>query len=242
MTGRKRKTSRAPRRKDIRTLAIDIGGSGIKAVVLDERGCPITVRSRKKTPAVATPRAVLQAIARLARAQGPFDRVSVGFPGVIHGGVVYKEGNLNRKWVGFNLARKLEKVLGRPVRAVNDADMQGFGAISGRGVELVITLGTGVGTALFVDGKLVPNLEPGYHPWGGKSFQDLLGNDARKKIGNKKWNGRLRRAIESLDLIFNYDTLYIGGGNSEKVTLKLPSGVRTVSNMNGLLGGIDLWK
>jgi polyphosphate glucokinase len=244
---RKRKSSRASRsrarrRPEIRTLAVDIGGSGIKAVVLDERGCPVTVRSRKKTPEAATPRAVTQAIARLAREQGRFDRVSVGFPGVVRGGVVYREGNLSPKWVGFNLAHKLEKILRRPVRAVNDADMQGFGAISGRGVELVITLGTGVGTALFVDGKLVPNVEAAYEPLGDKSYQDLLGEKARRKVGNKKWNRRLRRAIESFDQVFNYDTLYIGGGNSDKVNLKLPSGVRTVSNVNGLLGGIALWR
>jgi polyphosphate glucokinase len=245
--GKKRNRSRAARaraarRSAIRTLAVDIGASGIKTVVLDAEGRPVTVRSRTKTPTTATPRAVLRAIERLARGQGRFDRVSVGFPGVVRAGVVETEGNLNPKWAGFNLARKLEKILRRPVRAINDADMQGFGAIAGRGVELVITLGTGLGSALFIDGKLVPNLEIAYDPLGGKSYQHLLGNGARKKIGNKKWNRRLRRAIEAFDQIFNYDVLYIGGGNSEKVNFKLPSGVRTVSNMNGLLGGICLWR
>src|SRR5262249_54054916 len=163
------------------TLAVDIGGSGIKAVVMDERGRPLTVADRANTPEKAAPRAVLRIIQRLARKQGQFDRVSVGFPGVVRNGVVCTEGNLHPKWFGFNLARKLEKTLKRPARALNDADMQGFGAISGRGVELVITLGTGLGSALFVDGRLVPNVEMGYDPLGGKSYQNLLGNKARKK-------------------------------------------------------------
>ncbi len=233
---------RRTKRKELRTLAVDIGGSGIKAVVLDEIGRPITVPDRAKTPANAKPARVLQIIRRLAREQGPFDRVSVGFPGVVRHGVVYSEGNMHPKWFGFDLARKLEKILKRPVRALNDADMQGFGAIAGRGVELVITLGTGLGSALFVDGRLVPNVEIGYDPLGGKSYLNLIGNKARKKIGNKKWNKRVRRAIDAFDQIFHCDALYIGGGNSEKITFKLPSGVRTVSNMNGLLGGIALWK
>jgi polyphosphate glucokinase len=236
------KRRRRPHRKEIRTLAVDIGGSGIKAVVLDERGRPVTIAGRMKTPADAAPRAILQVIRRLARKQGRFDRVSVGFPGVVRGGVVYTAENLHPKWPGFNLARKLEKILKVPVRVLNDADMQGFGAITGRGVELVITLGTGVGSALFIDGKLVPNLELGNDILGGKNFQDMLGNGARKKIGRKKWNRRLRRVIKALDLTFNYDNLYIGGGNSDKVDLRLPAGVRTVSNINGLLGGIVLWQ
>jgi polyphosphate glucokinase len=241
-TGASGYRKRPGKRTAIRTLSVDIGGSGIKAVVLDERGRSVTVPSRAKTPEKATPTQVTNIIQRLARKQGRFDRVSVGFPGVVRAGVVYTEGNLSRKWFGFNLARELEKMLRRPVRAVNDADMQGFGAIAGRGVELVVTLGTGLGSALFVDGRLVPNIEAGFDAFGGKSYQNLLGNKARKKVGNKKWNRRVRRAIEAFEKIFNYDALYIGGGNSDKINFKLPSGVRTVSNTNGLLGGISLWK
>ncbi|HEY1265834.1 MAG TPA: ROK family protein [Candidatus Binatia bacterium] len=237
-----RRRRKRTRRREIRTLSVDIGGSGIKALVMDGQGKPVTVPCRAKTPDKATPAQVIQIIRRLARKQGPFDRLSVGFPGVVRHGVIFTEGNLHPKWFGFNLARNLEKALDKPVRVLNDADMQGFGAITGRGVELVITLGTGIGSALFVDGRLVPNVEMGYDPLGGKSYLNLLGNKARKKAGNKKWNRRVRRAIDAFDQIFHYDTLYIGGGNSEKIDFKLPSGVRTVSNMNGLLGGIALWK
>ena len=227
----------------MRTLAIDIGGTGIKAVVLSETGKLLTERIRVKTPRPATPAAVINAIVELAKQQGEFDRVSVGFPGVVRRGVTVTAPNLNGKWGGFPLADTLSKKLGKPVRVANDADVQGFGAIAGHGVELVITLGTGFGSGLFTDGKLVPNLELGHHPFQkGKTYEDLLGDAALKKIGKKKWNKRLVRAIRTLDLVFNYDLLYIGGGNAERVTVKLPSNVKIVSNVAGLLGGLALWR
>jgi polyphosphate glucokinase len=235
--------SRSRAKTGIRTLVVDIGGSGIKALVLDSSGRPLTVRSRIKTPSPPMPDAVLKVIQRLAAKHARFDRISVGFPGVVRNGVTDTAPNLTKQWAGLALAKNLEAKLGKPVRVANDADVQGFGAISGRGVELTITLGTGFGSALFVDGKLVPNLEVAHHPFlRGKTYEDLLGNAARKKVGNKKWNRRLGRAIKALRHLFNYDCLYIGGGNAKKVTLKLPQNVRLVSNVAGLLGGIALWK
>jgi polyphosphate glucokinase len=238
----KKKRPRPARAKAIRTLVVDIGGSGIKALILDAAGRPITVRSRVKTPSSAAPAEMLRAIGRLAKRQGRFDRVSVGFPGVVRYGIVESAPNLNRKWSGFRLAEKLEQRLGKPVRILNDADMHGFGAISGRGVELVVTLGTGFGSALFVDGKLVPNLEVALYPLNGRTFQEMLGNGARKKAGNRKWNKRLEQAVTALHDLFHYDYLYLGGGNSEKIRLNLPPGVRIVPNIAGLLGGIALWE
>ena len=227
----------------MRTLAIDIGGTGIKAVVLSETGKLLTERIRVKTPRPATPAAVINAIVELAKQQGEFDRVSVGFPGVVRRGVTVTAPNLNGKWGGFPLADTLSKKLGKPVRVANDADVQGFGAIAGHGVELVITLGTGFGSGLFTDGKLVPNLELGHHPFQkGKTYEELLGDAALKKIGGKKWNKRLVRAIQTLDRTFNYDRLYIGGGNAERITVKLPENVKIVSNVAGLLGGLALWR
>jgi polyphosphate glucokinase len=227
----------------MRTLVVDIGGSGIKALVLDSSGQPLTVRSRIKTPSPSMPDAILKVVQRLAAEHSKFDRISVGFPGVVRNGITETAPNLTKQWAGFALAEKLEAKLGKPVRIANDADVQGFGAISGRGVELTITLGTGFGSALFVDGKLVPNLEVAHHPFlRGKTYEDLLGNAARKKVGNKKWNRRLRQAIEALRHLFNYDYLYIGGGNAKKVRLELPQDVRLVANVAGLLGGIALWK
>lgn len=229
--------------KSIRTLAVDIGGSGIKVIVLDTDGNPQTERSRMETPHPAKPDAVIAVIIELAAAQGDFDRVSVGFPGVVRNGVTETAANLTPDWVGFDLATVLSHHWGKPVRVANDADIQGFGAISGYGVELVITLGTGLGSALFLSGNLVPNLELAHHDFRhSKTYEEQLGRAALDKVGKEKWNERLEKAIASLQSLFNYDYLYIGGGNAKKVALNLPSNAKIISNETGLLGGIALWR
>jgi polyphosphate glucokinase len=226
-----------------RTLCIDIGGTGIKAIVLTPDGAPLTERGRVETPRPATPRAVVSTISSLVKGQGDYDRVSVGFPGVVRKGVVETAHNLAPSWIGVHLERVLAKALRRPVRAANDADVQGLGAVRGRGVELVITLGTGFGSALFVDGHLVDNLQLGHHAaWRNKTYEEELGAAALKKVGKKKWNRRLARAIHTLAQLFNYDALYIGGGNAKKIAIPLPPRVKVVSNVQGLLGGIALWR
>ena len=225
-----------------RTLSVDIGGSGVKVMILDVNGNPITERARLDTPQPATPEPILNALAQLASSSGEFDRVSVGFPGVVRGGVTETAANLHPDWLGFDLANQLSKLLQRPVRVINDADMQGLGTVVGKGVELVITLGTGFGSALFVDGKLVPNLEMGHHRFRkGESYEEQLGRAALEKIGALKWNSRLEKAIASLQHLFNYDFLYIGGGEAKFVKLNLPPNIKIISNLNGLLGGIALW-
>jgi polyphosphate glucokinase len=228
----------------IKTLAIDIGGSGLKAMVLDEVGQSLTERTRVETPQPATPEAVLNLFPALLAPQGEFDRVSVGFPGVIRqASITETAANLNPDWIGFNLAAALEAQFAKPVRVCNDADMQGLGVVSGKGVELVVTLGTGFGSALFLNGHLVPNLELGHHPFRkGETYEQQLGRAALDKVGAEKWNQRLEKAIAILQAIFNCDTLYIGGGNTKKVTLTLPLQVEIVPNISGLLGGIALWK
>jgi polyphosphate glucokinase len=227
----------------IRTLSVDIGGSGVKVMVLDEAGNPMTERSRVETPQPPKPDAVIDAIAQLATKQDEFHRVSVGFPGVVSGGITKTAVNLDPDWVGFDFATALCDRLGKPVRVANDADVQGMGAISGKGVELVITLGTGFGSALFVDGKLVPNLEMGHHPFRkGETYEQQLGRAALDEVGQKKWNNRLEKAIASLEHLFNYDFLYIGGGEAKKITIDLPPNVKIIPNVNGLLGGIALWR
>lgn len=232
-----------PQSRAVRTLAMDIGGTGIKALILSATGKPLTERARVKTPRPATPGAVINTIVGMAKDQGKFDRVSVGFPGVVRRNVTITAPNLDGNWRNFKLAEALSKKLGKPVRVANDADVQGFGAIAGHGVELVITLGTGFGSGLFLDGKLVPNLEIAHHPFQrGKTYEELLGDKARKKVGKKKWNKRLVRAIRTLDHLFNYDRLYLGGGNAQKINFKLPANVKAVENVAGLLGGIALWR
>ena len=225
-----------------RTLAIDVGGTVLKAAVLDPGGRPIAPPARVPTPHPATPFATLRALGRLAAAGPPFTRVAVGFPGVVVDGVVYTAVNLHPAWIGVNLARRMERLTGRPTRVANDADVQGLGVVAGRGVELVVTLGTGVGSALFLDGRLVPNLELGHHPFqGGRTYEQMLGDRALKRIGSAAWHSRLRAAVEMLRKTFRPRRLYLGGGNARLVHRGLPAGVTVVSNVAGVLGGIRLW-
>ena len=229
--------------RELHTLAIDIGGSGIKAMVLDEKGNSITERLRIDTPDPATPKAVMDVICSLAEKQGSFDRVSVGFPGVVEQGVTKSAANLDDEWLGFDFAEAIYQRLGKPVKIKNDAEIQGFGAISGSGVELVVTLGTGFGSALFQDGKLMPNLELAHHNFRkGKTYEEQLKKKQLKKKGKKKWNKRLKKAIASLESAFHYDRLYIGGGRAKKINFDLPDNVQTIPNVAGILGGIALWK
>jgi polyphosphate glucokinase len=180
-------------------------------------------------------------VCKLAGLHGPFERVSVGFPGVVKGGVVYSAPNLGKGWKDFKLAAALKKSLARPVRVANDADVQGLGSVRGRGVELVITLGTGFGSVVFIDGHRI-HLELGHHPFRkGKTYEDELGHRALEKKGKKKWNRLLGKAIIELDRAFDYDRLYLGGGDAKYIAIRLPPNVKIVSNLQGLLGGIKLW-
>ena len=225
-----------------RTLAVDIGGSGIKVMVLDDLGNPLSDRDRLKTPQPAKPKPVLDTIVTLANKQ-EYDRVSVGFPGVVKLGVIKTAVNLHPDWLEFDLGKTLSDLLNKPVKVANDADIQGLGAIAGTGVELVITLGTGFGSALFIDGKLVPNLEMGHHPFRkGETYEEQMGRAALEAEGKKKWNNRVEKAIANLEHLFNYDTLYIGGGEAKNINFELPKNAKIVPNVTGLLGGIKLWQ
>ena len=225
-----------------RTLAVDVGGTGIKTIVLDPTGTAVTERTRLPTPKAATPKQLIGVICKLAKGQGEFERVSVGFPGVIKEGIVYTAANLGHGWKAFDLRGTLQEELQRPVRVANDADIQGLGAISGKGIELVITLGTGFGSVIFTDGRPI-HLELGHHPFRhGKTYEDELGERALKKKGRKKWLKVLTEALTDLARTFNFDGLYIGGGNSRLVDFKLPEHVKIISNLEGLLGGIKLWE
>jgi polyphosphate glucokinase len=228
--------------KQIRTLAIDIGGTGLKAIVLDTSGKPLTDRARVPTPRPATPNAVLRALVSLVRPLGVFQRISVGFPGVVVDGIVRTAPNLHPLWHGHDLERELEKRLGKPTRVLNDAGVQGYGVIEGRGLEMVITLGTGMGCALFMDGVYVPNLELAHHPFRhGKTYEEYVGADALRRVGKKKWNRRVARVVAQIEPIWNPCRLYLGGGNSKHLKIELPPNARLTPNEAGLLGGIALW-
>jgi polyphosphate glucokinase len=226
-----------------RTLCIDIGGTGIKAMVVSASGKPLGERARVETPRPATPKAMAAALKTIVPDARTYHRISVGFPGVVVDGVVRTAPNLDGSWIGFDLGGTLVKATGKPTRVLNDAGVQGHGAIRGQGVEACITLGTGFGFALFVDGKYIPNIELGHHPFHkGKTYEEELGKRALARLGKKKWNRMLARAIAQLDHTFNFDQLYIGGGNSAKVKIDLPPNVTRVDNVSGLLGGVKLWE
>jgi len=227
--------------EQVLTLAVDVGGTGIKAQTLDADGKPVNERKRIPTPKKATPQEVIDVIKQLASDCVPFSRASVGFPGVIKDGVVYTAANLGKGWVGYELEAALKKTLRCPVRIANDADVQGMGSVQGSGIEMVITLGTGVGSVIFVEGHRV-HLELAHHPFHrGKTYEEELGVRALEKKGKKKWNQMLAEALSDLAQTFNYDRLYIGGGNTKYIKIDLPSNVKIVSNLVGLLGGIKLW-
>ena len=230
--------------EDARVLAIDIGGSGLKAAILDLNGDLLSERVRIETPKNLMPDALLQALVNLVEPFAAYDVVSVGFPGVVRKGVIITAPNLGTKQLkGFNLQLALEKQLGKPARVLNDADMQGFAAIKGEGVEMVITLGTGFGSALFLDGELGPHLEISHIPFRkGEDYDQQVGNAARKKIGKKRWNRRVQRAIKNLRIMTNFDRLYIGGGNADKLKLELEPDIEVISNENGVRGGAWLWR
>ncbi len=229
---------------DARILAIDIGGTGLKAAILDIDGNLLTERHRIETPHPCSTDELVDALVKLVEPFPTFDYVSVGFPGVVRNGKIITAPNLGtEELMGLDLAGALQQRLAKPVRVINDADMQGYGAIHGKGLEMVITLGTGFGSALFMDGVLAPHLEIAHLPFRkNKTYDEQIGDKARKKISRKKWNRRVKRAIDTLRTLTHFDKLYIGGGNADQIKFELDSDVQIISNENGVRGGAWLWR
>jgi polyphosphate glucokinase len=239
-----------------RTLAIDIGGSGLKAIVLEPDGEMVSERTRRETPYPCTPPVLLEELTALAATQPDHDRVSVGFPGAIRSGRVREVPAFSRRgpgqppdpelaamWTGFELEAALAERLAKPIRVANDADVQGCAVIKGRGMELVITLGTGVGCAVFFDGRLLPHMELSHGTFGGTSIEVACGDNERQKIGKDHWRKRVHEALDAFEAMVLPDHLYIGGGNAKKLDPDTIGPNRTiVPNISGLLGGIALWE
>jgi polyphosphate glucokinase len=239
------------------TLAIDIGGTGLKATVLDAEGHAVHERVRVPTTYPCPPDKLVTDLATLVEPLPEFDRVSVGFPGVVRRGVIRTapafvtttglgsdvDPELLSAWEHFDLATTLATRLGHPVRVANDADVQGAGAVSGVGLELIMTLGTGVGTAVFSNGALALHLELAHHPVAhDETYNEYLGDAAFRNEGKKKWNKRVAKAVVILDRLVVPDAMLIGGGNAKHVTADLGPNVHLIDNAAGLLGGIRLWQ
>ena len=225
------------------TLAVDIGGMSIKLLVLDAEGEPASETLARPTPIPPTPDALFTLIRDMAEKLPPHQRVSVGFPGVVKAGVTINAPNLgNELWDHVPLSEQLAHHLERPVRAANDVDLQGLGVAKGDGVELVLTLGTGMGAALFTSGALVPNLELGHHPFrDGNTYEDLVRDSELKRIGAIEWTARVLDAIEQIERVFNYDTLHLGGGNAQHIQSQLPENVRIFTLVEAMRGALKLW-
>jgi polyphosphate glucokinase len=240
------------------TLAVDIGGTGLKASVLDASGAMVADRVKIPTTYPLPPDKLVELLTKLVAPLPKAERASVGFPGMVRDGLVLSSPHFSTKhgpgsavdpdlfklWSGFELASTLSKSFGLPVKVANDADIQGAAVISGEGLELVITLGTGFGTGLFYQGHLMPHLEVAHQPFRkGETYNDQLGEAARKEIGDERWNKRVRKAVTNLRALMFFDHLYIGGGNSRRVSRdNLDDDVTIVDNTAGILGGIKLWE
>lgn len=225
-------------------LAIDIGGTGLKAAVVDRDGKLLTDRVRIDTPADVHPDAFVEVLANLCAPLPAYDRIAIGFPGMVRHDCVLTAPLLpHPAWAGYPLAERLGARLGKPARLGNDADVAGFAVIEGKGLEMVVTLGTGFGSALYEDGRLCPHLELAHAPFRkGETYNEQIGEAARKVIGNTKWQKRVRKMIDNMRTLTTFDHLYIGGGNSRRVEGELPADVTLVDNQAGISGGAWLWR
>lgn len=240
-----------------RTLAIDCGGSGLKGSVLDDEGVMVAPRIRVRTPYPMSPDDFVSALAELASELPAADRATIGMPGMIRHGVVVTTPHyittsgphspvdpaLAAAWSHFDAQTALARRLGIPTRVVNDAEVHGAAVVSGSGLEVVFTLGTGLGCAVFDDGTLLPKLELSRAPVRkGVIYDEWLGNAARRKIGRGRWSRRVRKAVRGLRPMFVWDRLYVGGGNAKRLDVDLGDDVTLVPNEAGIIGGIRLWE
>lgn len=228
----------------MKILTIDIGGSHIKATILDEAGTMIQDYEKLVTPVPSFPENVLQTIKELIKNFPEYDKISSGFPGYVKKGIIKTAPNLGTElWKDYDFANALTTMLNKPSKVVNDADMQGLGVVNGTGLEMVITLGTGFGTALLQDGNLLPHLELAHHPVSkDRTYDEYVGEKAFVSKGVDHWNRRVVKVLGILKTVFNYDHLYIGGGNARKINFKLDENITITTNRDGIKGGAKLWK
>ena len=249
-------TRAAPRGKN--TLAVDVGGTGVKASVLDATGNLEHARVRIETPYPLSPQRLLEEILKMVTDLPAYDRISVGFPGMVRAGRILSAPHfvspdgpggkpapkLVKAWDGYDLEAALREATGKPAKVANDADVQGSAVVEGKGFEAVMTLGTGVGTAFFMEGKLLPHFEFAHHPLRKSgTYNESLGNAALKQIGIPKWRKRVVEAIATMKALTFYDHMFVGGGNATHLTpVDLPGDVSVIDNSAGILGGIKLWE
>ncbi|WP_299024287.1 polyphosphate--glucose phosphotransferase [uncultured Thermanaerothrix sp.] len=234
-------------------LGIDIGGSGIKGAVVNlESGELLTERVRLPTPDQAKPEAVAEVVADLVRSLRWNGVIGCGFPAVVHQGVALTAANVHKNWIGTDVNRLLSEATGCPTYTLNDADAAGIaemrfgvGRENSRGVVIMLTLGTGIGSAIFTDGHLVPNTEFGHLKIRGKDAEWRASDAARKrkKLTWKKYAKRLQEFLNEMENLFWPDLFIVGGGLSKQADKFLPLlSLRTrivpaqLQNLAGIIG------
>ncbi len=252
---------------DVKTLVIDVGGAGIKGVVLGPIGEMLVEKIRVATPYPCPPKTLLSELGHMVERFPPCDRATVGFPGLVRNGRVSNVPALSRQargaavdidlasqWDGFDLQSAVADLFQIPTKVANDADIQGSAVVGAKGYEFVLTLGTGAGTALFLDGVLQTHMELGHAPFrDGQTFEECIGDAARERLGDAGWQEVVIEALVAYDSFLFFDHAYVGGGNAKSLrrleppfATRLPSQLVTkvslISNTAGLLGGITLWR
>lgn len=245
---------------DVLTLAVDCGGGGIKASVLDTAGTVHAPPVRATTPYPLPPHRLVRTITSLAEQLPAAARATVGMPGMLRHGVVVatphyvtRSGPRTRvlpelvlHWSGFDMRSAVEDALGLPTLVLNDAEVHGAGVIAGAGLEMIVTLGTGLGNAVFDGGGLAPHIELSQGPvrWG-LTYDDYIGEHERLRLGDAHWSRRVRKVVDALRPMYLWDRLYLGGGNSRRIVPavleRLGDDVVIVPNSAGIVGGVRAW-
>ncbi|HEX7405135.1 MAG TPA: ROK family protein [Candidatus Nanopelagicaceae bacterium] len=242
------------------TLSVDCGGLGIKASVLDSAGTMRIPAVHLATPYPLSPSRLVKTIANLARSLPKADRATIGMPGMIRHGVVVTtphyinvagpftrmDPQLKGLWEGFDMRAALTDALKIPSLVLNDAEVHGAGVVAGSGFEVVLTLGTGLGCAVFDGGMLSPHIELSHASVRrSTSYDDWIGEQERRRLGDSFWSRRIRTLVDELRPVFIWDRLYLGGGNSRRikdsVIHRLGDDVVIVPNEAGIIGGVRAW-
>jgi polyphosphate glucokinase len=242
------------------TLAVDCGGTGIKASVFDKNGKVLIDFPYLKTPYPLSPNLLTDIIKNFVFADSRINRVTVGLPGMIRNGKIVfiphyisKRGprtaldpHLKKAWHGFDLQNTLEKKLKLPILVLNDAEVHAAAVVTGDGLETVLTFGTGLGCAMFNDGKIAPHLELSHATIRyGKTIDAWIGEISRRRMGNQLWSRRVKALIEELYPMILWDKLYIGGGNAQRISRSALKSfdykVKIIPNSAGVAGGVKAW-
>lgn len=243
------------------TVCVDVGATSLKAGLVDAKGELVGERVKLKTTWPMTPQRLVEEVARLVVRLPRADRLALGFPGPVIDGVVVNGANFERTagpgtpsteelaqaWQGFELQRRLAATFELDARVANDADVAALACARGKGLELTVTLGSGFGTGLTFDGHLQPHLECSQLRWSRReTFDDVLGEHARKRDGEPKWHTRVLGAIELLSSVLGFDHLHLSGGNAPRVRRDQLGAIEAITTVTaptrqGILGGVHLF-